>query len=223
MLVKQAANLRIVCISDTHGFHRKLDIPRGDILIHCGDLLPDGNQVEALADLNDWLGTLPFKHRVVIAGNHDLIFAGEPKKARKMLTNAVYLENSGAKMAGLKFWGCPVTPVIKEMAFAVDRGAASRKYWDKVPDGTDVLITHGPPYHVLDGDGLESAHLGCVEMTRAVLRVKPMLHVFGHAHASYGVMDGPHGITFVNCALLADLGKGQLGLRCPLLFDFGLK
>lgn len=85
------------------GFTRELEIPPGDILIHAGDLLPDNNQVEALADLNGWLGSLPFKHRIAIAGNHDFLFAEKPSQARKILTNAVYLENSGIKLMGLKF------------------------------------------------------------------------------------------------------------------------
>jgi predicted phosphohydrolase len=191
-------------------------VPPGDILIHAGDLLPDENQPEALADLNDWLGTLPYKHRVVIAGNHDLLFASKPAQARKLLTNAVYLENSGVELLGLKFWGCPVTPVIKEMAFAVDRGAASRTYWDEVPADTDVLITDGPPFHVLDKNGPVSSHLGCSEITRVVLRVKPRLHVFGHVHGGYGREDGPHGISFVNCAILARIVEDQLGLRQPI-------
>jgi Icc-related predicted phosphoesterase len=218
-IMKNATPLRVVCISDTHGFHHHLNLPPGDILIHAGDLLPDENQAEALADLNDWLGTLPYKHRVVIAGNHDLLFASNPAQARKLLTNAVYLENSGVELLGLKFWGCPVTPVIKEMAFAVDRGAASRTYWDEVPAGTDVLITHGPPFHVLDTNGPVSSHLGCSEITRAVLRVKPRLHVFGHVHGGYGREDGPHGISFVNCAILERIGEDQLGLRQPIILD----
>jgi Icc-related predicted phosphoesterase len=152
----------------------------------------------------------------VIAGNHDLLFESKPKEARKVLTNAVYLENSGAELLGLKFWGCPVTPIDKYMAFAVDRGAAGRKYWDRVSNDTNVLITHGPPFHVLDKDGPVSSHLGCNEMTRAVLRVKPRLHVFGHVHGGYGKEAGPHGISFVNCAILVRMGKGKVGIRQPI-------
>ncbi len=211
--MKKPAELRIICISDTHGFHRGLDLPPGDILIHAGDLLPDENHSEALVDFNDWLATLPLKHRIVIAGNHDLLFASKPSKARKLLTNAVYLEDSGVTVEGLKLWGCPVTPVVKSMAFAVDRGVASRKYWDKVPTDTDVLITHGPPFHVLDKEHPMAFHLGCSEVTRAVLRVKPRLHVFGHVHGGYGREAGPHGISFVNCAVLVRMNGRAIGLR----------
>jgi predicted phosphodiesterase len=31
-------DIKIVCISDTHGLHRNLSIPEGDILIHAGDI-----------------------------------------------------------------------------------------------------------------------------------------------------------------------------------------
>jgi Icc-related predicted phosphoesterase len=210
------AKLQIVCISDTHGFHREMTLPTGDILIHAGDFLTDNRQVETLADFDDWLGGLPFKHRIVVAGNHDLLFAVQPSKARRLLTNATYLENSGVTVEGLSFWGCPVTPVLGSMAFAVERGAPSRRYWDKVPTGTDVLITHGPPFHVLDLEHILASHIGCEELTRAVLRARPRLHVFGHVHGSYGREAGPDGISFVNCAVLA---RGELRLRPPIVIE----
>lgn len=72
-----------------------------------------------------------------------------------LLTKAVYLENSGVTVEGLRFWGCPVTPVPATMAFALERGAASRKYWDKVLTEIDVLVTHGPPFRVLDTEHRE--------------------------------------------------------------------
>lgn len=34
--------LTLVAIADTHGFHRDLTIPEGDILIHAGDLTQQG-------------------------------------------------------------------------------------------------------------------------------------------------------------------------------------
>lgn len=213
------AKLQIVCISDTHGFHRELTLPPGDILIHAGDFLTDDRQVETLTDFDDWMGGLPFKHRIVVAGNHDLLFAANRKKARKLLTHATYLENSGVTVEGLRIWGCPVTPVVSSMAFAVERGAPSRKYWDKVPSETDVLITHGPPFRVLDAEHIMAPHLGCDQLMRAVLRVHPRIHVFGHVHGSYGREAGPDGISFVNCAVLARLGRGELGLRQPVVVE----
>lgn len=215
----QTKGLKIVCISDTHGYHRHLNVPEGDILVHAGDFMANGRSMESLRDFNDWLGSLPHPHRIVIAGNHDLLFEAEPRDARAAISNAVYLENSGVALEGLNFWGCPATPVLRHMAFAVERGAASRKLWDRVPDGTDVLITHGPPFRVLDQDDIAGEHLGCQELTRAVLRAKPRLHIFGHAHGGYGQETGPNNTWMVNCALLARVGDGRLGLREPIIVE----
>jgi Icc-related predicted phosphoesterase len=122
--------------------------------------------------------------------------------ARERLSNAVYLEHSAITLAGLRFWGCPVTPVLPHMAFAVERGAASKKFWDKIPVGTDVLITHGPPFGILDKEDIWREHMGCVQLNKAVQRVRPRLHVFGHIHGGRGREEGTNGTCFVNCAAL---------------------
>jgi hypothetical protein len=54
--------------------------------------------------------------------------------------------------------------------------------YDTVPQGTNILITHGPPLGILD-DGQ-----GCSALRRAVIRVKPRLHCFGHVHTGYGTL-----------------------------------
>jgi 3',5'-cyclic AMP phosphodiesterase CpdA len=84
---------RIVCISDTHGPHRKVAVHEGDLLIHAGDFMRTGMSLEEIADFNDWLGEQPHPHKIVVAGNHDLLFEMAPDSARRQLTNAVYLEN----------------------------------------------------------------------------------------------------------------------------------
>ena len=61
--------MKLVCISDTHSMHRRIpEIPEGDVLIHSGDCLGAGT-LDNLEDLNDWLGTLPHRHKIIIAGN----------------------------------------------------------------------------------------------------------------------------------------------------------
>jgi hypothetical protein len=35
-------SLKIVCISDTHGKHRNLKVPDGDVLVHAGDITSKG-------------------------------------------------------------------------------------------------------------------------------------------------------------------------------------
>ena len=86
---------RIVCIGDTHGLHRKVTVPERDLLIHAGDSMREGVSLEEIADFNDWLGGQPHPHKIVVGGNHDLLFEKAPDKARAHVTNAVYLETSG--------------------------------------------------------------------------------------------------------------------------------
>jgi predicted phosphohydrolase len=101
--------MRLVLISDTHQRHDRLVVPDGDVLVHAGDFSTRGG-VEEVARFNAWLGTLPHKHKVVIAGNHDFLFEREPVLARSMLTNATYLEDSGVTIEGVRFWGSPWQP-----------------------------------------------------------------------------------------------------------------
>lgn len=71
-------SIRIICISDTHN-NLPSQIPDGDLLIHCGDLTNNGTLSEIQVEL-DWLASLPHKHKIVIAGNHDSYF--DPKSRR---------------------------------------------------------------------------------------------------------------------------------------------
>ena len=76
-------------------------------------------------------------------------------------------------MAGLKIWGSPVQPEFNNWAFNVARGAAIRRYWEMIPESTDVLVSHGPPFGMLDKSHPSTAHLGCEELAKAVEQIKP--------------------------------------------------
>ena len=57
-----------------------------------------------------------------------------------------------------------------------------------VPDnGIDIMITHGPPLHILDKTRT-GEDVGCEHLRRAVERVKPRLHCFGHIHEDWGAV-----------------------------------
>ncbi len=194
---------RIVCVSDTHSFHRKTVVPDGDILIHAGDITLHG-ELEAVEDFDRWLGTLPHRHKVVIAGNHDFCFQEKPERARPLLTNAVYLEDSAVTVEGLKVYGSPWQPEFGGWAFNLPRGPELAAVWGKIPDDTDVLVTHGPPAGFLDRTN-RGVHAGCADLLARVFQVRPRLHVFGHIHEAAGVME-VGGITFVNAS--THLGVG---------------
>jgi Icc-related predicted phosphoesterase len=194
--------VRIVCISDTHGQHANLSVPEGDILIHAGDFMTFGDSSTEVTDFNQWLGQQMHRHKVVIAGNHDWIFERQPGVARALLTNAIYLENSGVEIEGLSIWGSPVQPPFNNWAFNVKRGAAIRRYWKMIPEGTDILVTHGPPFGTLDQSHSITPHLGCEELTKRIEELKPRLHVFGHIHGGHGQVTSASGTQFVNASVL---------------------
>jgi Icc-related predicted phosphoesterase len=162
-------------------------VPDGDVLIHAGDCLGAGtlNNVE---DLNDWLGTLPHRHKIVIAGNHDWVFQEAPEFAKDALTNAIYLEDSGVEIEGGRFWGSPWTPTFQNWAFMLDRGQALHDLWKQIPDDTDVLITHGPPKGIGDEASMmfKCQNVGCVDLLHRIERLRLKAHIFGHIHEGYG-------------------------------------
>jgi predicted phosphohydrolase len=191
--------MRIVCLSDTHGLHRRLDVPDGDILLHAGDFSMGGRAHE-IERFDRWLGTLPHAHKVVVAGNHDFLFEREPERARALLTNALYLQDGELTLAGLRIWGSPWQPWFHDWAFNLARGPALAAKWALIPDGTDVLVTHGPPAAVLDRT-VHGEDVGCRDLALALERVRPRLHLFGHIHESYGRVerDGTIYVNASNC------------------------
>ena len=194
--------MRIVAISDTHARHRAIpDVPAGDVLVHAGDLTSVGKP-EHVQEFNTWLGELPHPHKVVIAGNHDFPFERAPASVEPLLTNCVYLRDSAIVIEGVTFYGSPWQPAFMDWAFNPERGEELRKKWELIPDGTDVLITHGPPAG--HGDTTtRGACVGCVDLMEAVLRVKPRLHIFGHIHEGAGVTEAD-GTRFANASSVTE-------------------
>lgn len=189
----------LVLISDTHGIHDPARIPEGDILIHAGDISEAGELYEVAA-FNEFLGSLPHRHKILIAGNHDFLFEQQPKEAQTEITNAIYLMDSSVETEGIKFYGSPWQPWFHDWAFNLQRGEELRRVWAKIPSDTDVLITHGPPAGI--GDRVWTGeNVGCEDLRDRVLSLRPRLHVFGHIHEARGIWH-TEGITFVNASML---------------------
>lgn len=190
-------SIRIVAISDTHGLHRHLQVPPGDILVHAGDMTGRG-QLDQVADFNEWLGGLPHRHKVVIAGNHDFCFEQQPLESAALLTNCIYLFDKAITLDGLCFYGSPWQPWFYDWAFNLARGSKLRAKWDLIPAGTDVLITHGPPLG--HGDVTSRGEpVGCADLRAVVREKRPKYHIFGHIHEAYGVTYNEH-TTFTNAS-----------------------
>lgn len=177
--------LKLICISDTHGRHAELNLPPGDVLLHAGDFTRHGKPAE-IRDFNAWLDRQPHAHKLVIAGNHDFLFETDAPAARALLTAGHYLEDSGIEIAGVKFWGSPVSPRFFDWAFNRSRGEEIAAHWRRIPVDTQVLLTHGPPQGVCDRIWL-GRHVGCEALAQALTqRIQPLLHVCGHIHEAAG-------------------------------------
>ena len=199
--------MKIICISDTHNLHKDLRIPEGDILVHAGDLTCVGG-IDEIKQFNIWLGTLPHRYKIVIAGNHDLYLEAVPSSANLLINNAIYLNDSGVEIEGLKIWGSPISPNYQDWAFNRERGETIRKHWEMIPEDTDILITHCPPFGILDFTDT-GKHEGCQDLFEIVQqKIKPRLHIFGHLHYAHGQVKVNETI-FVNASIVNTIQYGK--------------
>ncbi len=182
--------MKMLHLSDTHGCHRRLgELPAADVVVHSGDFTMSGSEAEAIDFLN-WFCDLPHRHKIFICGNHDECLYSA--NIDGMDGNVHYLYNSGVEIDGVKFYGVPMF-----MADCVSE--QQNRHYAAIPDDTDVLITHVPPYGILDFD--DEIHYGSEELLQRVISVSPRLHLFGHIHRQHGITS--NGITrFSNGAIM---------------------
>lgn len=206
--------MRIVAISDTHSQnpHTKWKIPEGDVLVHAGDGTAVGSeqQVEQLAR---WLGRLPHPRKLYVPGNHDRLFLTLPLTATGILeaSGVEVLMDRGVRIDGLLFWGSPwLAWRGGHMAFERPDVDVARAL---IPAETHVLITHSPPYGILDYTPIGGGdQIGCSSLANHVYyRIRPRVHIFGHCHYSGGrevTLDrDPGAVRFINAALVDDFNR----------------
>ena len=166
------------------------------MLIVAGDLTAN-NKPQNYEAFNEWIGKQPYMHKIVIAGNHDGLLERSWVNKSVLLSNCIYLCNSGFEVDGLKIWGSPYTPKFRDWFFGATPEKL-RKMWAEIPEDTDILVTHGPPAGILS-QNVHGECCGCPELFERVQEIKPKYHVFGHIHEQYGqVSDGQ--TTFINCS-----------------------
>jgi Icc-related predicted phosphoesterase len=211
--------MKIVAISDTHCQLHKISLPEGEILVHAGDLTYRGTLNEMAQQFYD-LGQhgKKFKHTIAICGNHDWLGEKEPNTVKMLAkeNGVIWLQDDMVEIEGIKFYGSAWTPEFCNWAFNLDRNDGSlEEAWDKIPEGIDILMTHGPAYgrqdHSYDGP------LGCTKLMRAIDRVKPKAHIFGHIHHSYGYHIGADGILYANASTC---NESYDPINKPIVFDY---
>jgi Icc-related predicted phosphoesterase len=206
--------VRIVAISDTHTRHSNLILPEGDMLVHCGDYSLQGLYDEAYEYIV-WLGKqTQFKHIVCISGNHDFNDTELKRLIAESGYNINYLLHEPLEIDGIKFFGSPYTPIFYNWHFMRYEDELARLY-EEIPEDTQVLITHGPPYSILDTTQ-EGDFAGSVALYDRIKQLPQLkYHLFGHIHECYGRCQIDD-ITFINCS---SVNRKYKPVNPPQVFD----
>lgn len=199
--------MKLVCISDLHNHF--ITPPEGDLLLIAGDLTGMGRASEIEA-AGLWLDRIVdrYTHGIVLtAGNHDWLTERDPVRALELLNpfyndKIQYLVRNTCEVAGLKIYGSPDTPEFCNWAW--NRTAHElHALWSAIPEGVDIVVTHGPPYGILDKVP-RGELVGCKYLRKELFeRVKPKAHVFGHIHLGHGTQE-VDGIHFINASICTE-------------------
>lgn len=181
---------RFFAFSDTHGMYRWLNVSNdADILICAGDAC-EGFVPDQLNDFFDWYVSIPAKLRIFVAGNHDMIFDEQPEYARSLVPDGVLLlENDGVDFDGIHIQSVVARPYLKAPI--------------SLPEGIDILVTHGPAYSHLDRG------IGDKDLFLAISKARPKYHIFGHVHQDGLKLESVFGgTTYCNVSFF-NLLKGE--------------
>jgi Icc-related predicted phosphoesterase len=147
---------------------------------------------------------LPYRHKIVVPGNHEFFIESDPKR-RSLFDNANVLIDESIEIEGLTIYGSPMTPLYGA-AFGKSSPKDRERHWSKVPDDTHALVTHGPPFGILDLSPDQAERMGDPELRNRVRELPSLkLHAFGHVHGAHGAVE-QDGVTFANVALMGHLG-----------------
>ena len=197
--------MKIWHISDTHTYHGLLNTPENiDMVIHSGDATNPKDPYLSEDEMQNfiyWYSLLPIKHKVFVAGNHDVcIERNFIKKDDFERAGIIYLENDFVEIEGIKIWGSPVTPTFGEWAFMRARHK-THELWQHIPDDTDIVVVHGPPATILDLSYNRENKLefcGDTALRKRLIDINPKLVCFGHIH---------------NCKDIINAGTRKLSIR----------
>ena len=217
----------ITVISDTHGKHNEItqDLPGGDLLLHAGDISSMGYQHE-VQQFCKWFNNVEnYTHKIFIAGNHDWGFQNNVEKIMEIVNSyktVTYIQDEtisvGDDKKMVNVYGSPWQPEFYNWAFNLPKnGVELAAKWDAIPDNTDILITHGPAFGVLDTvAGKMWDNLGCQLLTDKIKTIKPKIHLCGHIHSGYGYFfDGD--THFLNASVL---NEAYQYTNKPLTFEW---
>lgn len=212
--------MKITVISDTHGKHKELKMPGGDLLIHSGDFTSMGYEHE-ISSFCRWFSKQKYTHKIFIAGNHELGLENNKEKCLEIIKfykNITYLESNLCCIDTIKIFGTPWQLRFANWAFNLKEGTELQEKLNEIPLDTDILITHNPPLAILDtaGPPINQPLLGCPQLLAKVTEVQPKIHIFGHIHGGFGYtfIEGTH---FINASMLNEYYNV---VQSPITFEW---
>ena len=175
----------IFFFSDTHTKHKYIDPPEADLYICTGDATSSRDIKENREEFYDFVGWFNCLkgHKIYVPGNHDTFL--ESDRFDTFDSDIVFLHCNTIIWNNLSIYGSAFTPKFFDWAFNKERPDLI-KYWKKnIPKTTDILLTHGPPYTILDkAQSIAGAteSVGCKGLFEQCNKIKPLIHSFGHIH-----------------------------------------
>lgn len=216
--------LKVCHISDTHDTYQDISmmIPSDvDIVFITGDMTYRGrvweldNFVQQIKKIRKIVETV-----VIIPGNHELGCQKDEELWRKSIeeTGAHFLIHESIQIKGINIFGSPWTPEFFNWAYNI-QGGDEESLWDQIPHNTQILLTHGPPYGILDL--CNGGHVGCKYLRNKIFHGLPVLkyHLFGHIHEGYGTRE-ISGIFFSNASVM---DGGYNFVNPPIIFEVEIK
>lgn len=211
-------------ISDTHTYHEYLKVPEDiDIVIHSGDATNPRDRYksrEEMLNFLEWYSSLLIENKIYVAGNHDLCIEKGLITSKDFSDRGItYLEGEDVIVRNLKIWGGPWTPTFGD-GWAFNRSRDKiYKYWENIPEDTDIVITHGPPKGILDlsyNRQNELEFCGDLAFKKRMLLIQPKLSCFGHIHNCDNIINAgyvklqKYETIFSNGSVVTDGKFGQL-------------
>lgn len=195
--------IKIAALSDTHEDHKKVVFNekhlQADLLIFGGDFSAKFANQEDVQEFLVWFAGQPQKYKIMIGGNHDFFAEENEDKLRSMLPpGVIYLNNESVEIEGYKIFGSPNTPNMPMWAFSKMEDKMNQ-FYDKIPADTQILITHSPPFGILDKSS-RGINCGSSTLLEKIGSLQLKANIFGHVHNASGVIE-LDGVTYANVSV----------------------
>lgn len=226
----------VTALSDLHGLLPEIT-ESSDVVLICGDIVPLNIQRDDMASLlwinknfMQWADNLPAEKVLFIWGNHDFVgeyimkpsdpdwnikdmneVIGSSEKTELLLDNTYNFN-------GITIYGSPWCPDLKRWAFYQDSDGLKKKF-SKIPNNTDILMTHCPPQvenygAVTQSDNFNyGSDYGCQELAHIIKEKKPKLSLFGHVHSGSHSLQKIGNTYFCNVSILDERYKQAYNIK----------